>query len=218
MSNTDPSTGATVGGLWSIFRMQWTFSSLAQAPTGLTLAGELRRQGVNALAIDKHAEGANTSRAAVVHARTLEILEPLGATSDLLAEGLKVSAFKVREGAKTLATVTFDKLPSAYPFTLMIPQDRTEAVLLARLKTLGGDVLRPAPRRGPCGGGHSVRWEDHDRHRQMGGGVRWLPQALPRIAAGVEFDGGTYPSGFPAGRCPYGLAHQPDEVVAVLLP
>jgi 2-polyprenyl-6-methoxyphenol hydroxylase-like FAD-dependent oxidoreductase len=88
---------------------------IGAGPTGLTLAGELRRQGLNALAIDKHSEGANTSRAAVVHARTLEILEPLGATSDLLAEGLKASIFKVREGAKTLATVTFDSCHRPIP-------------------------------------------------------------------------------------------------------
>jgi hypothetical protein len=35
--------------------------------------------GIATVTVDKVAEGANTSRAAVVHARTLEVLEPLGA-------------------------------------------------------------------------------------------------------------------------------------------
>jgi 2-polyprenyl-6-methoxyphenol hydroxylase-like FAD-dependent oxidoreductase len=174
---------------------------IGAGPTGLTLAGELRRQGVNALAIDKHSEGANTSRAAVVHARTLEILEPLGATSDLLAEGLKASIFKVREGAKTLATVTFDKLPSAYPFTLMIPQDRTEAVLLARLETLGGDVLRPAEATALRPAADYVEADILCDGKTMTVAAKWVvgcdgSRSLARIAAGVEFDGGTYPQDF----------------------
>ena len=47
-------------------------------PTGLTLAAALAARGMRATVIDRLAEGANTSRAAVVHARTLEVLEPLG--------------------------------------------------------------------------------------------------------------------------------------------
>ncbi|MEP9376073.1 FAD-dependent oxidoreductase [Aquabacter sp. CN5-332] len=174
---------------------------IGAGPTGLALAGELRRQGVDALVIEKHAEGANTSRAAVVHARTLEILEPLGATPLLLAEGIKVPVFRVREGGKTLATVTFDHLPSAYPFTLMIPQDRTEAVLLSRLKALGGDVLRPAE-------AVAIRPEaDHAEVDIVRDGVtktitaKWVvgcdgARSLAREAAGVDFHGGTYDQDF----------------------
>ena len=45
-------------------------------PTGLALAATLRRAGLDVLVFDKLAEGANTSRAAVIHARTLEVLPP----------------------------------------------------------------------------------------------------------------------------------------------
>ncbi|WP_248964224.1 FAD-dependent oxidoreductase [Sphaerisporangium perillae] len=37
----------------------------------------------------------------------------------------------------------FGGLPTAYPYTLMISQEVTEAVLLERLTELGGRVLRP---------------------------------------------------------------------------
>ena len=50
------------------------------------LAAELSRRGVSAAIIDRQAAGANTSRACVVDARTMEVLEPLGVTRDLLAE------------------------------------------------------------------------------------------------------------------------------------
>jgi 2-polyprenyl-6-methoxyphenol hydroxylase-like FAD-dependent oxidoreductase len=52
-------------------------------PTGLALAAELRRRGAEPLIVDRQPTGANTSRACVVHARTMELLEPLGATRDL---------------------------------------------------------------------------------------------------------------------------------------
>ena len=47
-------------------------------PTGLALGAELKRLGISSLILDRLEAGANTSRAAVVHARTLEVLEPLG--------------------------------------------------------------------------------------------------------------------------------------------
>ncbi|MGX1101471.1 FAD-dependent monooxygenase [Amorphus sp. MBR-141] len=174
---------------------------IGAGPTGLTLAGELRRLGVNALAIEKHAEGANTSRAAVVHARTLEVLEPLGVTPALLAQGLKVPVFKVREGAKTLATVNFDKLPSAYPFALMIPQDWTESILLARLKELGGDVLRPAEATALRPATDHVEADILHKGKTKTVTAKWVvgcdgSHSLARVAAGVDFDGGTYPQDF----------------------
>jgi 2-polyprenyl-6-methoxyphenol hydroxylase-like FAD-dependent oxidoreductase len=117
---------------------------IGAGPTGLALSADLRRRGIDALTVDKSAEGANTSRAAVVHARTLEVLEPLGVLPRMLQEGLKVPTFRIRDRDRTLLTLDFREIPSAYAFTLMCPQNRTEAILLARLQELGGDVVRPA--------------------------------------------------------------------------
>ena len=68
-------------------------------PSGLALksAACLRQRGLAPLVVDRQPEGANTSRACVVHARTLEVLAPLGVTRDLLAEGLKVPIFRIRD-------------------------------------------------------------------------------------------------------------------------
>lgn len=76
-------------------------------PTGLALANALRRLGLDRLLIDRQAEGANTSRAAVVHARKMEVLEPLGLTAKLLTRGIEVLLFSMRDGARTLAEVSF---------------------------------------------------------------------------------------------------------------
>jgi 2-polyprenyl-6-methoxyphenol hydroxylase-like FAD-dependent oxidoreductase len=110
---------------------------------GLTLAATLTAAGTDVVLVDKQAEGANTSRACVVHARTLEVLEDLKVTGDLVRQGLIVPRFTVRDGDHVLMTVEFGDLPTAHPYTLMIPQNVTEAVLLARLQALGGRVYRP---------------------------------------------------------------------------
>jgi 2-polyprenyl-6-methoxyphenol hydroxylase-like FAD-dependent oxidoreductase len=113
-------------------------------PVGLALGAELRRIGTSSVTIlDREEEGENTSRACVVHARTLEVLEGIGATAELLRRGVIVPTFRIRDRSRVLATISFKDLETPYPFTLMCPQDRVEAILLRRLQSFGGDVDRP---------------------------------------------------------------------------
>jgi 2-polyprenyl-6-methoxyphenol hydroxylase-like FAD-dependent oxidoreductase len=112
-------------------------------PTGLALACTLAAKRISFVLIDRLAEGANTSRAAVVHARTLEVLEELQVTDRLRAQGHVVPRFTIRDHDQVLATIPFDELRTRYPYTLMIPQNVTEAILLDRLRELGGEVARP---------------------------------------------------------------------------
>lgn len=112
-------------------------------PTGLTLACLLAAEGIPFVLLDRLAEGLNTSRAAVIHARTMEVLEEVQVSDRLRAEGHIVPQFKLRDRDQVLMTLSFDQLPTRYAHTLMIPQYRTEAILLERLRKLGGDVSRP---------------------------------------------------------------------------
>jgi 2-polyprenyl-6-methoxyphenol hydroxylase-like FAD-dependent oxidoreductase len=61
----------------------------------------------------------------------------------LIARGIPITRFVVRDGSHRLLTVPFQGLPTPYPYTLMVPQCETESVLLARLRELGKDVHRP---------------------------------------------------------------------------
>src|SRR6202008_2818620 len=88
-------------------------------PTGLALSAELKRQGVDCLVIDRQPAGANTSRACVVHARTLEVLQPLGLSTRLIEQGVKVPIFRIRDRDRPLLTVDFSGIDSEFPFTLM---------------------------------------------------------------------------------------------------
>jgi 2-polyprenyl-6-methoxyphenol hydroxylase-like FAD-dependent oxidoreductase len=112
-------------------------------PVGLAVAASLAGQDHDVTVVDRQATGANTSRAAVVHARTLEMLERIGVSTRLAALGIHAPQFSIRDGDRELVPVRFDRLATEYPYTLMIPQNITEEVLLDRFQELGGMVHRP---------------------------------------------------------------------------
>ena len=112
-------------------------------PVGLAVAAGLRLHGHDVVVVDKQAEGTNTSRACVIHPRTLEMLDKIGVTRRLVELGLELEDFAIRAGDRELIPVGFANLPTEYPFITMIPQSVTEQVLLERLEELGGKVLRP---------------------------------------------------------------------------
>ena len=56
-------------------------------PTGLLLAAELQRRGVQCLLVDAHTGPNHWDRATVVHPRSLELFESLGLVDELLDAG-----------------------------------------------------------------------------------------------------------------------------------
>jgi 2-polyprenyl-6-methoxyphenol hydroxylase-like FAD-dependent oxidoreductase len=103
-------------------------------PTGLALATTLSRAGIRPIVVERLAAHQNTSRAAVIHAHTLEQLDGLGVSGPMLQEGLCLSRFSVRDRDQVLARLNFDWLPSRFACLLMLPQDRTEAILTNALE------------------------------------------------------------------------------------
>ncbi|MFD6271082.1 FAD-dependent oxidoreductase [Nocardia asteroides] len=199
-------------------------------PAGLTAAIVLAEAGVDHVLIDRLGEGANTSRAAVVHARTLEVLAELGIADELVARGIEVPTFKVHDGAKTLATIEFGELPTKFPYTLMIPQDVTEQVLLDRLHRAGGSVHRPLTVTRVADENGSVTVEYTDSDDQPGTitadyviGADGM-HSVVREQAGIGFTGDTYPASFvladvrmswPTPRTEVSLHLSPEGVTVV---
>jgi 2-polyprenyl-6-methoxyphenol hydroxylase-like FAD-dependent oxidoreductase len=174
---------------------------IGAGPTGLALATTLKKAGVNHLVIDSLPEGRNTSRAAVVHAHTLETLDAINVSEELVARGLKVENFAIRDRDRALLSLSFADLPSRYPFILMIPQQETEAILAACLQALGGTVSRGVTATGVRPGTDFVEvatsspeGEGLVRARYVVGadGVK----SLVRTAAGIPFEGGAYGESF----------------------
>lgn len=111
-------------------------------PSGLTIAIELARRGIPVRLVDR-APAANTeTRALGMQARTLELFERHGITDDLLTNGLRAERFHVFSEGRRILRADFGDLPSVYPFLLMIPQHKVEAILAARLAGLGLTIER----------------------------------------------------------------------------
>lgn len=167
-------------------------------PTGLTLATALMSQGLGVAIVDRLAEGANTSRAAVVHARTLEALEAIGVATRLDSLGVKCTKFSIRDRDQTLLPLDFSRLPTRYPYTLMVSQAVTESVLLERFVELGGQVIRPCSLSGLTqdAAGVEAIFEDGSRLRAKYAVGADGVHSKVRELAGIGFSGKSYAQSF----------------------
>ena len=97
-------------------------------PTGLMMANELARHGVSFRIIDKKSEATQTSNAAGIQTRTLEIMKQEGMVDEFLRVGQACTAICFHDKGKEYAKATFDKLDSIYHYMLSIPQAATENI------------------------------------------------------------------------------------------
>nr|ACX51137.1 pentachlorophenol-4-monooxygenase [Lentzea aerocolonigenes] len=111
-------------------------------PTGLALSLALTRLGVDHVVVERQSGPAPNSRAAALHARTLESLAAVGAAGALVDAGRPGRAFAARDGDRVLLQTPFDELDTPYPFVLAIPQETTERILDAHVAGVGGHVYR----------------------------------------------------------------------------
>jgi 2-polyprenyl-6-methoxyphenol hydroxylase-like FAD-dependent oxidoreductase len=184
-------------------------------PTGLTVAASLLHRGVDAMVVDRLAAGANTSRAAAVNARTLEVLEGIDVSRRMVKAGLIAARFTMRQGARTLIPVDFSGLPTRYPYTLMLSQATTEALLAERLAELGCQVIRPIALTGLSQDrdGVTATFDDGDTIR-----ARFVvgcdgAHSTVRESAGIGFVGGEYAESFALADVRLSGEAPRDEVV-----
>jgi 2-polyprenyl-6-methoxyphenol hydroxylase-like FAD-dependent oxidoreductase len=169
-------------------------------PTGLVLALWLARQGVDVRIVDKATSPGATSRAVVVHARTLELYRQLGLADAVVRAGTPNPAINLWVRGKRRAHIDFGDAGAGltpYPFILVFPQDRHEKLLAAHLEEDGIEVERET---------ELLNFEQHGDHvlaRLRGPGGDECVEA--RFLAGCDgasssvrhqlhagFEGGTY--------------------------
>ena len=192
-------------------------------PTGLALATTLMRAGVATQIVDKLATGRNTSRAAVIHAHTLEVLDALGVSGPLVRAGLKLAKFSIRDRDQLLARMRFDTLPSPFAFLLMLPQDVTEKILLEGLAEAGGKVhwssaveaLEETPDGvRACVASVEGKRSIHARYVVGADGMH----SLVRQAAGIGFSGSSYEESFILADVDMTWSHGREEVMLFFSP
>ena len=174
-------------------------------PTGLTMAAELAARGIGCRIVDKAPVRSNRSRALVVHARSLELMQKMGIADGLVGRGrrtIKVTPFVGRRRAVDVEFGDIGVDDTPFPFILFVSQAETERALEGHLESLGVKVERPVElltfTQDPEGVDARLRRpdgrEETVRARYIVGADGAHSQV--REAAGLAFEGDAYPQDF----------------------
>jgi 2-polyprenyl-6-methoxyphenol hydroxylase-like FAD-dependent oxidoreductase len=149
-------------------------------PTGLMLAGELRLRGVHALVLEKDAEPTKVVRALGLHARSIEVMDQRGLLERFLALGQQYPV----GGFAAISKPAPERLDTAHPYVLGIPQTITDRLLTEHATELGVEIRRGCELVGLSQDEHGVTVELASGGVAGGGGTRLRSRYL------VGCDGG----------------------------
>jgi 2-polyprenyl-6-methoxyphenol hydroxylase-like FAD-dependent oxidoreductase len=116
---------------------------IGAGPTGLSLAAQFIRYGVDFIIIDKK-EGVTTfSKALAVHARSLEIYEQMDLAQTAIDRGLLINKLNLMSEGKVRAELDLTGIGtdmSPYPYVLTLEQSENEKLLYEYLQKNGKEV------------------------------------------------------------------------------
>jgi 2-polyprenyl-6-methoxyphenol hydroxylase-like FAD-dependent oxidoreductase len=124
--------------------MQTDVIIVGAGPTGLSLACQLVRHGIDFAIVEKNDGRTPFSKALGVHARTLEIYEQLGIAREAVAQGTIAGKVRLLEGGKVRGEADLSHLGeglSPYPYMLVLEQNKNEKLLHDYIRRAGKDVL-----------------------------------------------------------------------------
>jgi 2-polyprenyl-6-methoxyphenol hydroxylase-like FAD-dependent oxidoreductase len=117
---------------------------IGAGPTGLSLASQLLRYGIDFVILEKNEKTTPFSKAVVVQARTLEIFQEIGLAEKALSEGKVTTGLNLFYKGIQKAAVQISGLGeglSPFPFALSLEQSKTEKLLLDCVTEKTGTVL-----------------------------------------------------------------------------
>ncbi|MBX3747390.1 MAG: FAD-dependent monooxygenase [Verrucomicrobiae bacterium] len=109
-------------------------------PVGLLTALELARAGVQVEIIDRAWRFAAESYACALHPSSMEVLSRLGLHHAALEQGARVDVAAFYESHHRRAELRWEAIPSAFPYLLVLPQHRLEAILADALQAAGVQI------------------------------------------------------------------------------
>ena len=118
---------------------------IGAGPTGLVLALWLTKTGVKVRIIDKAEKAGTTSRALVIHPRTLEFYNQLGIATRMVERGVEIKGANLWISGERVGRLQFSNIHasiSPFQFILGLPQDEQEEMLETELANLGVKVER----------------------------------------------------------------------------
>jgi 2-polyprenyl-6-methoxyphenol hydroxylase-like FAD-dependent oxidoreductase len=116
---------------------------IGAGPTGLSLACQCIRYGIDFVVVEKNATVTPFSKAIGVQARTLEVYEQLGLAQPAIERGTIASRVRLIEGGEIRGEMNlgnFGKDLSEYPYMLMLEQSKNEELLYGFVRSHGRDV------------------------------------------------------------------------------
>jgi 2-polyprenyl-6-methoxyphenol hydroxylase-like FAD-dependent oxidoreductase len=116
---------------------------IGAGPTGLSLACQFIRHGVDFVIVEKNESVTSFSKALGVHARTLEIYEQMGLAEQAKEQGAIAGKVRMLEGGEIRGEVDISSVGqgiSAYPYMLVLAQDKNERLLYDYILAHGHDV------------------------------------------------------------------------------
>jgi 2-polyprenyl-6-methoxyphenol hydroxylase-like FAD-dependent oxidoreductase len=169
-------------------------------PAGLALALQAHDHGAEVRVVDRRPEAVRPSRALILHARSLEVLRPLGVTQALLARANTAPAADLRLGAR-MVRVRFGDLAlpdTAFPHLTLVRQMDVERVLAEALSGRGVEVERgtglAAVRDEPGGVRAILRTPAGSEEARFGFAVGCDgPASTVRAQVGLRWTGRVYP-------------------------
>ena len=111
-------------------------------PVGLAMGLSLAVHGIPVRIIDRNSEPTDLSKALVVWARTLEVLDGLIDTNRFVEAGITVKGAEFHHNDQLLARIDLMQVRSKFKAGLFLPQSSTEKLLLERLSEFGVVVER----------------------------------------------------------------------------
>ena len=112
-------------------------------PTGLSLACQLVRYGIDFVIVEKNESITPFSKAIGVQARTLEIYEQMGLSTPAIEQGTITEKVRLLAGGHVRGQIPlsdFGRGLSPYPFILMLEQSKNEELLYGYLVNHGKEV------------------------------------------------------------------------------
>jgi 2-polyprenyl-6-methoxyphenol hydroxylase-like FAD-dependent oxidoreductase len=108
-------------------------------PTGLMLAAELRLHGVEVVVLERDAEPTPIVRSLGLHARSIEVLDQRGLLERFRALGRQ---YPLRGSFAGILKPAPDRLDTAHPYLLGIPQTSTDRLLAEHAVEVGAELRR----------------------------------------------------------------------------
>lgn len=114
-------------------------------PSGLVLALQLKKINPSQpiRLITKASGPSTTTRASIVHARTLELYRQLGIAEDVVSRGRPILQYCIKPTSQLIGTIDFQDAGddiTKYPFILIFPQDFHEDFLVKNVTEAGVTV------------------------------------------------------------------------------